>query len=974
MKDQFISHYRILDEIGRGGMGVVYRAEDTKLQRMVALKFLPLELTSDGEAKERFLREARLASGLDHPNLCSIHEIDESPDGQMFLAMALYEGETLRRRIIREPIGLTDALDIAMQVAQGLRKAHESGVVHRDIKPANLFITTDGIVKILDFGLAKLTGQTGLTRTGTTLGTVAYIAPEQIQGAEADERSDLWALGVVLYEMVTGQYPFRGEHEATLLHAVLNEQPKPPREIAPALPGRLEAILGKALAKDPRSRYASAAELRRDLAELQATLTGSPLSTETTTLVQAIRKPRFAVPAVLALLAVFTVAGWMWSRASGARWAREQAIPEVARLVDQGSYAAAFTLAQRAAGYVPDDPMLRTLTPQFAATFSVTTNPPDAEVSVRAYEASDDAWQHLGRTPLTGIQLPRRAFRWKVEKDGFEPIQLSTASQADRIVNSGKIEVTLFPAGKQPAGMVFVPGGPSTMRITGKEFGPIDHPPFFIDRFEVTNKAFKEFVDAGGYQDPTYWKGFDFTRDGKRLTWDAVKALLVDSTNRPGPATWELGDYPDGEDDYPVTGVSWYEAAAYANYRGKSLPTVYHWAKAALPDSEMMSSLAISIVPLSNFGSAGPAPAGRHQGVGPYGTYDMQGNVREWAWNQGPSGGWLLGGAWNDPDYFYAHALPVSLFERSNSSGFRLMQGESAPNLREPINLRSPRDVTTAKPASDDVFEAYRRSFSYTRGDLNAGTPSILQTTEDWTKQRVTLNTGYRNERMDVDLYVPRHARAPFQPVIFFPGYGVFLIKRPSDTFDPVFPAYPLDYIIKSGRVLVRPVYQGSYERWSGVVDVTDEVNYPRKMVEWRWDIGRVLDYLETRSDIDASRIGYVGTSFGGSYALPLLALERRVKAAVLVSGGLTTQETIPPIADGVNYAPRLTIPVLMVNGKYDNFFSVKASQEPLFKSLGTPAKDKRYVVLEAGHAFLPRDLLVNETLGWLDKYLGPVK
>jgi len=224
MKDRNISHYRILDEIGRGGMGVVYRAEDTKLQRTVALKFLPPELTSDNEAKQRLLREARVASGLDHPNLCSIHEIDESPDGQLFVAMAFYEGETLKKRMARGAIPLTEALDIAIQVAQGLRKAHEAGIVHRDIKPANVFITTDGIVKILDFGvaIAKLSGQTRLTRTGTTPGTIAYVSPEQIKGAEADERSDLWGLGVVLYEMATGHYPFRAENEAALLHAVLN--------------------------------------------------------------------------------------------------------------------------------------------------------------------------------------------------------------------------------------------------------------------------------------------------------------------------------------------------------------------------------------------------------------------------------------------------------------------------------------------------------------------------------------------------------------------------------------------------------------------------------------------------------------------------------------------------------------------------------------------------------------------------------
>ena len=977
MNGRIISHYRVLDEIGRGGMGVVYRAEDMRLQRIVALKFLPPELTSDEEAKQRFMREARAASGLDHPNVCSIHEIDESPDGRLFLAMAFYEGETLQKRIARGPIPTTVALDIAMQAAQGLRKAHEAGIVHRDIKPANLFVTRDGIVKILDFGLAKPSGQTALTRTGTTPGTIAYIAPERIRGAEADERSDLWALGVVLYEMVTGQHPFHGDNEAALLHAVLNENPKTAREVAPAIPAKLEALLKRALAKEPSARYGSAAELRQALAELETILTAPGPATEKAAVTRFIRRPGFAVPAVILLLVGLAGAGWAWNNATGARWAREQAIPEIAKLVNQGSYDAAFELAEQADRYTPDDPMLRTLSPQFAITFSVTTTPADADVYVRAYEATQDEWRHLGRTPLENLKLPRRPFLWRIEKDGFESTKLATTSQVDRVTNNRTMGVTLHPVGVHPQGMVFVPGGQSSMRLSGTLLGPVDLPPFFIDRLEVTNKAFKEFVDAGGYQDPIYWEKLDFSKDSQSLTWDEVRTLFVDSTGRPGPATWELGDYPGGKDDYPVTGVSWYEAMAYANYRGKALPTVYHWGKAALPESEMASSLAVSLVPLSNFGSAGPAPGGRHQGIGPYGTYDMQGNVREWSWNRGPGGGWILGGAWNDPDYFYGHALAASLLDRSATNGFRLVQEvtpESVPQeLRMPVNLTTQRDVTAVKPASNEVFEVYRRLFSYSSGELNASAPSIVQTTDDWTKQRVTINTGYRNERMDVYLFIPRNARGPFQPVVFFPPFGVFQIQRSINMFDPAQPGYPLDHIIKAGRILVQPIYQGSYERWNRL-DVTDEVNYPRRMVDWRWDLGRTLDYLETRDDIDAAKIGYVGTSFGASYALPLLAIERRFKAALLVSGGLTNQEIVPPITDSINYAPRITIPVLMLSGKFDNFFSVKASQEPLFNLLGTPPKDKRYAALEYGHAFPPRDKLINETVTWLDKYLGPVK
>jgi eukaryotic-like serine/threonine-protein kinase len=250
-----ISHYRILEHIGGGGMGVVYRAEDLHLSRIVALKFLPPELTRDPEAKARFFQEARTASGLDHPNICTIHEVGEADDGRLYLAMSHYDGEILRKKIERGPLDLDEATDIALQIARGLAKAHRGGIVHRDIKPANLMVTSDGVVKILDFGLAKLAGSAAITRTGSSIGTPAYMSPEQARGDEVDHRTDLWSLGVVIYEMVAGRRPFRGEHESAVLYALLNEQPKPLRELRPDVPPELERLVDGLLAKDPADRY-----------------------------------------------------------------------------------------------------------------------------------------------------------------------------------------------------------------------------------------------------------------------------------------------------------------------------------------------------------------------------------------------------------------------------------------------------------------------------------------------------------------------------------------------------------------------------------------------------------------------------------------------------------------------------------------------------------------------------------------------
>jgi len=267
-----ISHYKILEKLGEGGMGVVYKAEDTKLKRTVALKFLPPELTRDSEAKERFVHEAQAASGLDHPNICTIYEIDETEDGQLFIVMAYYGGETVQRKIESGPLEPSEALDIAIQVAQGLRKAHEMGIAHRDIKPANLMITRDGVVKIVDFGLAKLAGGAKLTGAGTILGTVAYISPEQAHGEEVDHRADIWSLGVVLYEMICGQLPFKGEYEQAVVYSITNEEPEPLTRLRPDIPIELEQIVDKALAKSLDLRYQEAFEILSDLRKLKKEL------------------------------------------------------------------------------------------------------------------------------------------------------------------------------------------------------------------------------------------------------------------------------------------------------------------------------------------------------------------------------------------------------------------------------------------------------------------------------------------------------------------------------------------------------------------------------------------------------------------------------------------------------------------------------------------------------------------------------
>ena len=705
-----ISHYEILERLGSGGMGVVYKAFDTKLNRLVALKFLPHRLRHDPDLKERLTDEARAASALDHPNIVVIYEIGEAGD-DLFISMAFHEGATLRARI-DGPLPVEEALRITRQVAIGLAKAHEHGIFHRDIKPGNIVVANDGIVRIIDFGLARSIDITA-TVEGVTHGTPLYMSPEQASGKPVDFRTDIWSLGVVLYEMLAGAPPFRGGTALELMRAVVQDEPVPLREVRDGLPAEVESIVSRALQKDPLKRYQFASEMGRDLSVALAALEAPPAP-------RTRWRPLYVTVVILLLLGV-GVSTWLYQQSQRRLWARERAIPEILRLQDQKKPLAAYLLMQEAEKVLPDESRLAELREALTHEAMVSSSPAGASVAVKDYLSPGDAWYTLGATPLVKTRIPSGYLRWQVSKAGLPVYEGAPVTNG----MNGYFREFNFPlegSANAPEGMVAVPAARYQDYIWSiGPFGPYDLPAYYIDRFEVTNSDYQKFVDAGGYGKREYWK-HTFIRDGHELSWEQAMGLLRDSTGRSGPSTWKAGHYPEGQAQYPVAGVSWYEAAAYAEFAGKSLPTIAQWFRAA------PSSVAKHIIAMSNFSSK-PAPVGKYQGVGPWGTYDMAGNVAEWCWNESGGGArYLLGGAFDTAtaEYFEPYSLPT--FHRGANAGFRCVRNVSPlPNDVLAERRQTIQDFSKAKPATDHEFRIYKTLYAYDPTPLNAKSELVRQ-------------------------------------------------------------------------------------------------------------------------------------------------------------------------------------------------------------------------------------------------------
>ncbi len=1006
---QQITHYQVTKLLGAGGMGEVYLAEDSTLGRKVALKLLPVQFTADVERVRRFELEAKAASALNHPNIITIHEIGTS-DHLHFIATEFIAGETLRQRLTGGKLKLSEALDIAVQIASALAAAHEAGIIHRDIKPENVMLRKDGIVKVLDFGLAKLVqlrnadfgsrnedaetrAQTEsnnphsafrtpqLTRPNAMMGTVAYMSPEQLRAQTVDERADLWSLGVVLFEMVAGFRPFAGMTTSAVIAAILEQAPLSTNE-AVALPDELQRILKTALHKNRAERYQTAPELLSDLKSLRDDLAfAARLQSSGKSLRRKAATPRkhwsrrIAIIAIASLLAVTTVV-WGFRRQANLRWARAQ-VSRLEQLAHEQNYFAAYDLAAQVKQYLPDDPNVAKLMPTIADQLSVTSEPAGARVYLTRF-ASDNA-ELIGTTPLTKHTIARGTYILRVEKDRYAKFERTMTSVLVRAGNKfvppdepRDFAVKLLAADQTPDRMTFVPGGKYklTSRTKPTEQSVVLED-FFIDKYEVTNREYKEFITAGGYFNQQFWKHLSRS--------DAVKEFK-DRTGLPGPRSWLNQTYSEGKADHPITDITWHEAAAYATFRGKQLPTIFQWEKAARNGLVIYySGYALpwggveyggKVVGHANFSSNGTTAVHSFPfGMSPFGCFNMAGNVAEWCLNEVTDGFMVAGGSWQDAYYLFTDIGAFPATHNSDRLGFRCVRNRPENKGDQgAMRIDTTKQIPVYAPTSEASFQALLSHFRYDQPPLNA---TVIETkdTDEWRREKISYSGG-NDERVIAYLYLPKSAKPPFQVLQFAPAgdvYGGFFTLSESVEMQ-VAP------FIKAGRAVWAVIFKGFKEREQlpgFIAPSWTTVKRREEVVRNATDLSRGLDYLATRSDVELSRLTYYGYSQGAVEGLIYAAVERRYRAVVAIAGGLSSHN-VKWIAEAspANFISHLKVPKLLLNGRYDEVHPLKTWVEPLYQALPEP---KRLHLYDAGHT-PPLEIIVPVVNAWLDETLGAVK
>ncbi|MHC4168645.1 MAG: protein kinase domain-containing protein, partial [Planctomycetota bacterium] len=842
------------------------------------------------------------------------------------------------------------------EVADALEYAHSKGIIHRDIKPSNLMLTGDGRLVLLDFGVARIAEERAMTITGSFVGTPLYMSPEQIESdsKETDHRSDIYSLGVTLYELLTLAPLFDGTAREKIIRQITNEEPKRPRQIDRHIPIDLETICCKAIEKEPNRRYQSAGEFAGDLRRY---LERRPIKAKRVgpagRAAKLVLRHKIRTALVAGIILVTGIAGSIAWKHYTTRWAQQDAMAQIDQHVAMNDYFSAFVLARKAERYIPNDPLLVDRWKRITREHSITTTPAGAKIFIGEYSSDAKAWAYIGRSPLEQARIPFGTNLWKVEKAGFmsqEVIRsnnLPPPSVDPATLSARTMDFVLHENGSFASDMAFVPEAELKQQYLWHGTRTIPSTPaFLIDKYEVTNRQFKAFVDSGGYEKSEYWQE-KFVRGGEPVPWRQAVGQFCDETGAPGPAGWCDGTYPKGQADYPVGGISWYEASAYARFRGKDLPTVFHWFLA-----NGARDIPCRVTALSNFGN-GPTAVGSHGVMSKFGLYDGAGNVREWCYNtvEGRKQQLrnILGGAWGDQEYLFTGGELRSPWDRDSGNGLRCAEyiggKDAVPALAfDPIEYID-RDLANFEPVSDEVRDSYINTwYKYDRTELDPKIEAVDDDLGYCRRERITFRAAYPNERVIAYLHLPVSAEPPFQTVVWYPGGGAR-----GNPWDQRAYKHQMVALIKSGRALIVPFYKGTYERR------LEESFYPPDGIQSRnlyvqrsQDLRRAVDYLQTRQDIDVEKLAYVGLSWGGLTGSLMMAVEDRFQAGVFLLGGICACKR-HPTADPANFAPGVKVPTLMINGSDDSIFPYETAQKPLFDLLGTPQAHKKHIIFPGG-------------------------
>jgi tRNA A-37 threonylcarbamoyl transferase component Bud32/dienelactone hydrolase len=974
--------YAVERELGRGGMATVYLAVDQKHHRRVAVKVLHPELAA-AVGSERFLREINIEANLQHPHIVPLLDSGEM-DGLLFYVMPFVEGESLRQRLSRQGrLDVAEAMRYWRDVIDGIAHAHRQHVLHRDIKPENVLIA-ERHASVVDFGVGKALGDTDtsetLTKLGLVVGTPVYMAPEQaVAGEVVDQRADVYALGILAYEMLCGHPPFASLTPAAQF-ATKATAPAPNVRVERSdVPAEVAALVQRCLEPDPKHRWQTADELLAALESIATPGAGIPSPQLAGTAGRG-RRTRVAITAAVIVVAA-GVSAMALSRSREQAWARDVGLPQLRRmsaisLVGTSPSDSAFVVGQRVRAALASNTEVDSLWRSISAKATLHTRPEGARVYWTAYRGDTAEWRYVGTTPIDSVALPvgrlSVVLLLKFERPGYR-----TAVRPLAIERAAKLPTVLDSVGAPDSDMVHVRGGNAVVPSASHPSGDtVEYSDFLIDRFEVRNRQFKAFVAAGGYQRRELWDLPFRDEAGVEHSWDEVMSTLRDKTGRPGPASWEAGDIPAGKEDYPVSGISWYEASAFARFAHKELPSIYHWRRAAQVTDGLW------IVPQSNMQAASLAPVGAFKGMSSFGAFDMAGNVREWCSN--PDGGrrYVLGGSFHEAGYIFGESHTADPLDRSEGNGVRLIRvlaPDTSRAIWRALSVNAPRgfrDYSRERPVADAIFRTFLPLFDYDKTPLNARVLKTDSADARFVAQTIEFDAPYGQERMRAFFYLPRNVAPPYKTVVFFPGSSALDSRSSAPGLIP-------DYVVTTGRAVLYPIYKDTYDRkMESVSYAVDPVynmsggllgptTYRDHTIMQVKDLRRSVDYLFTRPDVDTASLAYLGVSWGGRLASINLSVEKRFKVAVLHLPGLMFAPRRPEV-DELNYLPHVTVPTLILSGRFDNTFPFESAAMPFVRMLGVPPALKRQQVYPTHH-YLPRDEMIRETLDWLDAYQGKV-